>query len=145
MMSNGTNERLKLYTHHVPFRQKFLRWETCNQGDRAGVSCHPGVKHYVPVIDDGNRWRSVSCKLSLSTRFVCVRTSFPTNFCDRTWVKVLVRRSLYTRSFIGLLKFGSGVRTSSIPMFLSPWQPWKRAFLGIKFYVRKKSWWKAGK
>ncbi len=28
----------------------------------------------------GNRWRSVSSKLSLSTRFVCVRTSFSTNF-----------------------------------------------------------------
>ncbi len=28
----------------------------------------------------GNRWRSVLSKLSLSTRFVCVRTSFSTNF-----------------------------------------------------------------
>jgi len=28
----------------------------------------------------GNRWRSVSSKLSLSTRFVCARTSFSTNF-----------------------------------------------------------------
>ena len=32
----------------------------------------------------------------------------------------LVRRSLYTRSLTGLLKFGPGARTSSIPMFLAP-------------------------
>jgi hypothetical protein len=31
----------------------------------------------------GNRWSSVSSKLSLSTRFVCARTSFSTNFLLR--------------------------------------------------------------
>jgi hypothetical protein len=36
------------------------------------------------------------------------------------WVKVIVRRSLYTRSLTGLLKFGPGVRVYSIPMFLVP-------------------------
>jgi hypothetical protein len=35
-------------------------------------------------------------------------------------VKVLFRRSLYTRSLTGLLKFGTGARASSIPMFLAP-------------------------
>ncbi len=35
------------------------------------------------------------------------------------WVKVLVRRSLYTRSLTGLLKFGPGTMVFSIPINLT--------------------------
>ena len=61
-----------------------------------------------------------------------VYSSFESEFIPRqtssfhtqtlTWVKVLVRRSLYTRSLTGLLKFGPGVRASSIHV-PCPWQP----------------------
>jgi hypothetical protein len=48
-------------------------------------------------------------------------------------VKVLVSRSLCTRSLTGLLKFGPGARASSIPMFLAPWQSGNEFVEKVKF------------
>ena len=45
---------------------------------------------------------------------------------DEVWtVKVLVRRSLYSRSLTGVLQFGAGKRDSvASPICLTPGEPW---------------------